>query len=58
MISEDPSIAPPEKMEENFSAAIMKEIDKVDTFFTNQENQLYAEFRTLCQKVQFIDSKY
>jgi beta-glucosidase/6-phospho-beta-glucosidase/beta-galactosidase len=51
MISEDPNTPPTDKMEEVFIAAIMKEIDRVDTFFTFQENQFYAEFRSLCQKV-------
>ena len=51
MIPEDPNTPPSEKMEENFATAIMKEIDKVDSFFTIQENQFYAEFRNLCQKV-------
>jgi SPX domain protein involved in polyphosphate accumulation len=51
MISDDPNTPPTDKMEEIFIAAIMKEIDRVDTFFTFQENQFYAEFRSLCQKV-------
>ncbi len=53
MISEDPNTPPTDKMEETFIAAIMKEIDRVDTFFTFQENQFYAEFRSLCQKVLY-----
>jgi hypothetical protein len=41
----------PEAGEREFKRAIIAEIDKVDSFFTEQENDLYSEFRTLCAKV-------
>eukprot|EP00960_Hanusia_phi_P067321 766604-Hanusia_phi.AAC.1 len=37
--------------EEQFTASILAEIDKVDRFFISKESELYAEFRSLCQKV-------
>ena len=37
--------------ERDFKKAIIAEIDKVDTFFTEQECKLYNEFRELCEKV-------
>ena len=37
--------------EREFKRAILAEIDKVDNFFTEQETELYSEFRALCAKV-------
>ena len=37
--------------EEPSTASILAEIDKVDRFFISKESELYAEFRSLCQKV-------
>ena len=57
MISEDGKTPPTDDQEENFVSAITLEIDKVDEFFTSQENELYAEFRSLCQQVWHTDAE-
>jgi SPX domain protein involved in polyphosphate accumulation len=41
----------PEADERDFKKAIIAEIDKVGTFFAQQESELYSEFRALCAKV-------
>lgn len=41
----------PNDLEDEFRAAIIAEIEKVDRFFSGKECELYAEFRNLCEEV-------